>query len=85
MDYQSIGSLFEKVKKLLGASQEQKETTQTLITKYIGYSIPLNQFEIKNSILKINSSPVIRNEIFMRKNQILSDAKNLNLNITDIK
>lgn len=84
MDYQSIGSLFEKVRKLLGASQAEKETVQALLTKHIGHTLPLSQFEIKNAILKIHASPIVRSEIFMRKSQILSDAKSLGLNIIEI-
>ena len=85
MDYQSIGSLFDRIKKLLGASQAEKETIQALITNHIGYELPLSQFEIKNAVLKIKGSPILRSEIFMHKSQILSDAKALNINILDIK
>ena len=85
MDYKNIGSFFEKIKKLLGDSQADKETIQALIYKNINHTLPLNQFEIKTGILKIKASPIIKNEIFIHKSQIIADAKIVGINIIDIK
>lgn len=87
MDYSQVSLFLEKFKKLLS----QKEVSQTLISetlfKYL--KIPINEkmFRVKGSVIYIQGSPVLRSEILIHKESILSDLNKTigNIRFTDIR
>lgn len=87
MDYNHIISFLDKFKKLI----YQKEETKEIITKTIGdeihHPIEKQSVKIKEGYIYIESSPILRSEIFIHKKQILEKLKNIlpSNNFLDIK
>lgn len=86
MDFNHIDLFLEKFKKILNQTSFQKETILSVISKEIKYEIKPEDVKIKNTtILLSNMSPVLKNEIFLHKEKILKQFKELGLNILEIR
>lgn len=87
MDYNNINGFFDKFKKIIYQKQETKKIIKEVISKNISFDLDDNFFVYKNGILFLNCSPVVRNEIIMRKEKILKDLKDqlVSFNVLDIK
>ena len=71
----NISSFLEKVKKNLESSEHQKKKLIIAIKKYTNIDVPETEIEIKNYIAYINSSPLIKNKLFIFKEKILNDPQ----------
>lgn len=84
MDYQNINNFLEKFKDIIF----QKETTYKFIAetieKHIGSEIDSRKIKINGTVIKINSSPILKNEILIHKIGILNDLSSLSNKFTDI-
>jgi hypothetical protein len=87
MDYNSIGGFLEKFKKLIFQKEETKSIIIRIISEEISHNIESGQIKIKDGFIFIQGSPILRGEIIMHKNQILTKLKNLipGQNFLDIK
>jgi len=87
MDYNHITNFLEKFKKLIFQKEEIKETVIKIISDEISHQIEKDSLKIKNGVIYISGSPILRNEIMMHKINILNKLKNLfpNNNFLDIK
>jgi len=87
MDYNQISSFLDKFKKILFQKEEILVFISETIFKYTKFKIDPSKIKIKNTYIYIENSPIIKNEIFIYKNKILSDLKSeiKDFNFTDIK
>jgi len=87
MDYNHITIFLEKFKKLIFQKEETKEIVVRTISFEIKHEVEKDSVKIKNGYIFVQGSPIIRSEIMMHKNQILSSLKSLlpGINFLDIK
>jgi len=84
MDFNHINVFLEKFKKLLSQKEASLTTIADVITKHIGYNIDIKNIKIKGDIVLIKSSPMLRSEILIHKEGILTDLNN-NITISHFK
>lgn len=85
MDYFKITDLLSKFSKIISDSDSKKEIIISVLLKYIKKTISKENFKIDKNILVINMSPLVKNEIFMHKINILKDLESVGMNIKDIR
>ena len=79
----NISKYLEKFKKNLESGEDLNKRIIDVIKKHTNISLNSNDFEIKNYIIQVKSTPAVKNKIFISKNNIISDINNKN--IIDIK
>lgn len=86
MDYNPLSLYLEKFKNILKKTSFQKETILSVISKEVNYEINPETLKIKGTTIFISGvSPVLKNEIFLHKENILKQFKDLDLNVSDIR
>lgn len=87
MDYNHITSFLDKFKKILFQKEEVKNIVTKIISEEIKYPIEKNKIKFKNGVIFVEGSPVLRNEVMMKKEQILLKSKKFfpQTNFLDIK
>jgi len=87
MDYNHITGFLEKFRKILFEKEGINTVIVETITKHIKYPIETNMIKINGTVIHIKASPMLRSEILMHKEAILSDLSNMvtNRNFSDIK
>lgn len=75
MDYGHIKNYLEKFKEILSNKEEEYLTVSKIIEKRIGVLINIKNIKIKNKNITIKTSPLIKNEIFIKKKHILKDLE----------
>lgn len=86
MDYNHIKNYLEKFKIILFSKEENLKTISTIIEKNTAIKVEEKYIITKNLTIYIKQSPIIKNEIMIRKKEILEDLfKILNINYKDIK
>ena len=87
MDYNHITGFLEKFKKILFQKEEIYKIISAVISKHTSFPIEPKLIKIKNAIIYIQSTPILRSEILVYKNKILTDLKKEipNYNFIDIK
>ena len=73
----SISSFLEKFTKILNTSTLVRGFLIDIIKKEINYDIDVKNIKVQNGIVYLNERPIIKNEIFMKKNKILSELNQL--------
>lgn len=86
MDYSSISSFLEKFKNTLFKKETIYKDIISTISKEVGVVLNIDDIKILGTEIKIKGSPVVKNEILIRKNKILELLKNIQPNsiFTDI-
>ena len=77
MDYNQIASFLENFKKTLLKSEHSTKIISEIITKHIASEISPDMVKIKSNIIYIQSSPIVRSEVLIHKQGILSDLTDL--------
>lgn len=87
MDYNHITSFLEKFKKIIFQKEEIKNIISRIISEEINFQLEKDKIKIKNGIIFVEGSPVLRNEVMIKKKQILIKIKNLlpESNYLDVK
>jgi hypothetical protein len=87
MDYNQIKDFLEKFKKTLFQKEETNRIVLEIIKKYTSLSFEPKQVKIKQPFIFIDGTPIVKNEIFIYKKQILLELKKEipNINFIDIK
>ncbi len=85
MDYFKITDLLSKFSKIISDSDSKKEIIISVLLKHTKKNISKENFKIDKNILVINMSPLVKNEIFMHKLDILKDLESVGMNIKDIR
>ncbi len=91
MEYNQINGFFDKFKKIIYQKQETKKIITEVFSKNISFDLGTLEdsfFEYKHGIVYLKCSPVVKNEIMIKKEKIIKELKNQlsdSLNIVDIK
>jgi len=87
MDYNHIKNYLDKFKNLISTKDEIYQIVEGVIENNISFKVERKFIQIKAPIIYIKSSPMVRNEIMMKKEKILEDIRKLSptSNIKDIK
>ena len=80
MDYNHIANFLEKLKKILFQGEGVNRIIVETIIKKTSYAVELNMIKTKGTIIYLQSSPMLRSEILIHKEDILIE---LNKNIPD--
>ncbi len=77
MDYNHITSFLSKFKQLVSKDELYREAIVKIISKEISNNIDPNTIKIKGTTIYIKGSPILHNEILIRKSKILSGLSEL--------
>lgn len=78
-------SLFlNKFKSVFLRETEKRIFISEIIKKIIGYDVGIKDIEIKDGIVKIKSSSILKNQIFIKKIKLISEISK-KFNIVDIQ
>ncbi|MBX4198055.1 hypothetical protein KW782_01840 [Candidatus Parcubacteria bacterium] len=72
-----LEGLLAKFQTLLNSSRDTKKTILDNLHKHLGIEFQEKDIDIRDGILYLYSHPSIKNEVFMRKGEILADLKTL--------
>ncbi len=67
-----INHLFENIKSKATQEVQKRSYISELIKKEIGQEIPIENISFKDGVLFIKTSSIIKNQIFIKKNHLLS-------------
>lgn len=73
MEYNHVKSFLEKFKKLLLQKEVSDGIIAETITKHISSPVSVNMVKVKGTTIHIQGSPMLRGEILIHKQGILSD------------
>lgn len=86
MDSNNISIYLGKFKHLLAADVFVKEAVVVSIKKIIGVSVDKKKVSIREGTVHIQSSPTLRNEVYMKKALILEELeRSLKRTMKDIR
>ena len=87
MDYNHIKGFLDKFRIILSTKEDNYKIISEIIEKNCNVVIETKNIKVSGTNIYIKSSPIMRNEILMRKEKILNDLKDLKLssNYKDIK
>ena len=80
----NISNFLEKFSKNIQSNENDKRQILEIIKKQTGIELSNQSMEIKNYILYVNTSPAIKNKIFIYKKQILGEINNQSIKMIDI-
>jgi hypothetical protein len=80
----NIDKYLEKFSKNIQSADGQKKEIADTIKKLSGIDIATKDLEVKNFILHTNTSPAVKNKLFMYKKAILEGIASKNIVIADI-
>jgi len=75
MDYNHITNFLDKFRKLIFQKEELKNVVVEIISKEINHKIESQKVKIKNGLIFVEGSPMLRSEIMMHKKQILNQLE----------
>lgn len=75
MDYNHITKFLEKFKKIIFQKEETKEIIKKIISFEVSHQIESDNIKTKNGNIYIQESPIIRNEVLIKKKNILFKLK----------
>jgi len=73
MDYNHVKSFLENFKKLLSQKESSYGIIAETITKHISSPIDTKMIKVKGNTIYIQGSPMLRGEVLIHKQGILSD------------
>lgn len=73
MDYNHIKNYLEKFKEILFSKEEIYQIVSKTIENNIQFKIEIKNIQIKPPTIYIKSSPLVRNEIMIKKDKILKE------------
>jgi hypothetical protein len=80
----NLSNFLQKFAQIYASNNETKAKIALVVRKVCGVEIGTN-FNLENGVMRLNVSPVMKSEIYMRKDKILSELVSLHLNINDIR
>ena len=72
-----IKDLLSKFHNVLLGEEIKKETIRNILSKAINYEIKGEDIKIKKGVIYLNIKPIYKNEIFLKKDEIFAELKNL--------
>jgi len=76
MDYNPISNFLDKFRKLIFQKDALKEQVILVLSQVLGHSIDPTIVFLKEGIISVKGSPLLRSEIMIHKKQILDRLKN---------
>lgn len=73
MDYNHIKNYLDKFRNILFSKDETYRIISEIIQKNTSILIEKKNIQIKGSLIHIKASPLVKGEILMKKDKILSD------------
>jgi hypothetical protein len=70
-----IKDLLSKFHNALLGEEIKKETIRNILSEAINFEIKKEDIKIKNGVIYLNIKPIYKNEIYLRKDQILSELE----------
>lgn len=71
----SISKFFDRFKLVGPPNFFIRKNTSLAIKKITGIDVPVEKIAFKNNVLYVNENPIVKNEIFLYKNDILFEIK----------
>jgi len=75
MDYNHITNFLDKFRKLIFQKEELNNLVVGVISKEINFQVENKKVKIKNGVIFVEGSPVLRSEIMIHKKQILDQLE----------
>ena len=72
-----IKDLLLKFGNILLKEELKKELIRETISKAIGYEIKSEDVKIKKGVIYLNIKPIYKNEIYLKRDEIFNELKNL--------
>ncbi len=87
MDYSHIKNYLENIKKILFSKEENLQIISSIIERNILIKIENKNIQIKQPVVYIKTSPLVRNEIMIKKDKIIKDIQVAipGFNISDLR
>lgn len=87
MEYSHIGNFFDKFKKILSGKELLIQAVADTLSTELSITIPPKNISIKGSIVYVQGSGALKNEIHMRKEKLLASLLRVvpSGRITDIR
>jgi len=87
MDYNQIKDYLDKFKNLLSSKEEIYQIISGVIENNLSIKIETKFIQVKTPYIYIKASPLVRNEILIKKEKILKEISLLspNCNLKDIR
>ena len=82
---QEISKFFDRIKNVALKEIHKREAITSIICKAIKVKIDPKDIEIRNSVITVKGSQVIKSEIYMKKKQIIDLLSKSGYKIVDIK
>ncbi len=73
MDYNHIENFLDRFRKILSQGEGSHEIIAQTIAKHTKTEITISMIKTKGSVIQIQGSPALRNEVFLHTQAILSD------------
>ena len=70
-----IKDLLLRFNNILLSEESKKEAIKKTINNILGLDIKKEEIEIKNNIIYLNIKPIYKNEIFIKKDKIISELE----------
>lgn len=77
MDYNHIKNFLDKFRNILFEKEEKIKLISLAIKKNTGIEIEGKFIKISGTTIQIKASPLVRNEILIKKDSILKDLSNI--------
>ena len=77
MDYYHINNFLDKFKKILAVKEAPYDVVIAVIKENLGLKIERSNVKIKGNTIYIQSSPLVKNEILIKKSFILNDLSKI--------
>lgn len=75
----------EKIRKTISSKKENLSFIQNCLTQVAGVTVPSESLSLKDGVLFVSSTPTKKNELFMKKKEILALLREEGLSVTDLR
>jgi hypothetical protein len=75
VNFNNLEGYLDKFKKIFSTVNFQRDAVVSIIEKHTNIKLLPKEFDIKDFVVTLKTSPGIKNEIFMHRNQILEELK----------
>ncbi|MFA6446257.1 MAG: hypothetical protein WCW14_03360 [Candidatus Paceibacterota bacterium] len=81
----NISSYLEKFKKIGGDSRDLRGLCAEVCSNFCGIPVDVKDISYKNAVLRIKAPAIIKNALFIKKNQILAEIRKKNTTTWEVE
>ena len=87
MEWKDVRSLLSKTQNILQGTLFLRNTIAHTLSEVLGVAVPGHEIKIKNKVVTLRSHPALKNEVVLKKTQILTllQARGVGNQIVDIR